>query len=101
MTVVDFCDYIFFQKVKKNIPFTREEKARRASLNILFPFCCSAVAYAVALGLFLAVGKEATGQIPKGKVKLIIVLSQVQFNGWLAVLFTTDSFSVVRHIGTE
>lgn len=28
----------------------------------------SAVAYTVALGLFLAVGREATGKIPKGKV---------------------------------
>lgn len=30
---------------------------------------CSAVAYTVALGLFLAVGRETTGKIPPGKVK--------------------------------
>lgn len=40
------------------------------SLQILyFPFCTSAVAYTVALGLFLAVGRETTGKIPQGKVR--------------------------------
>jgi len=40
------------------------------SLRILyFPFCTSAVAYTVALGLFLAVGRETTGKIPQGKVR--------------------------------
>lgn len=40
------------------------------SLRILyFPFCTSAVAYTVAVGLFLAVGRETTGKIPQGKVR--------------------------------
>ena len=36
---------------------------------LYFPFCTSAVAYTVALGLFLAVGRETTGKIPQGKVR--------------------------------
>ena len=35
---------------------------------ICFRFHNSAVAYTVALGLFLAVGRETTGKIPPGKV---------------------------------
>ena len=39
------------------------------------------MAYAVALGLFLAVGRETTGKIPPGKVinnrKLLIIIANI------------------------